>query len=168
MIRNGNNRPQRRFEDKFTRFASTIAVDPISKCWNWMGAVDRDGYGVFTATSRYWGSQIKVKAHRFSMFMFSRPCPDDLVVDHLCRNRKCVNPTHLEAVSNKENLLRGVGFCGVNVRKTHCHNGHEFNELNTYKIPNGGRSCKACAREGDKIRKRKYRAEKRACANSSI
>ena len=70
-----------------------------------------------------------------------------MTLDHICRNRLCVNPAHLEIVSVKENVLRGVGISAENSRKTHCIDGHEFNEENTLVLKDGSRVCRACARE---------------------
>lgn len=67
-----------------------------------------------------------------------------LVTDHLCRNPRCVNPKHLEAVTQKENLLRGLAMGALNKVKTHCKRGHEFNKENTYLRPNQDRVCKKC------------------------
>ncbi|NED52837.1 HNH endonuclease, partial [Micromonospora aurantiaca] len=68
------------------------------------------------------------------------------VTDHLCRNRACVNVTHLEIVTNRINILRGETLQAANAAKTHCIRGHEFTPENTY-VKNGGRDCRTCARE---------------------
>jgi hypothetical protein len=71
-----------------------------------------------------------------------------LVLDHLCRNRRCVNPEHLEIVTSVENVMRGEGFGPKNAAKTHCDKGHEFTPENTYirTRAQGGRECRACIR----------------------
>jgi hypothetical protein len=75
------------------------------------------------------------------------PIETGLTVDHLCRNRRCVNPDHLEIVTNKDNILRGLSFAAMNKAKTHCIHGHEFNEQNTRHRHNGTRECLQCRRE---------------------
>jgi hypothetical protein len=87
-------------------------------------------------------------AHRAVYEMEVGPIADGLEIDHLCRNRGCVNPAHLEPVTHKENVLRGATVPGLNAVKTHCLRGHEFDEENTRHIArNGRRVCRACMRE---------------------
>lgn len=111
-------------------------------CWLWIGNKDSKGYG------RFWEKAMdgfrKVLAHRWSYQHFSGPIPDGLVIDHLCRNRSCVNPDHLEHVTPLENDRRGTSFAAVNRRKTHCKWGHPFDDLNTHYQPRGGRACREC------------------------
>lgn len=83
-------------------------------------------------------------AHRFSYIIHKGEIPPKLVIDHLCRNTLCVNPDHLEAVTHKENLLRGIGPTSINAKKTHCIHGHEYTPQNTDYKPNGTRRCKTC------------------------
>jgi len=96
-----------------------------------------------------------ILAHRISYQKQYGPIPENLVIDHLCRNGLCINPYHLEAISNKENILRGEGACAKNARLTHCKNGHEFNDENTRIRITGKirrRICKVCEREYNKNR----------------
>jgi len=127
-------------------------VEKTDSCWNWTAYTIR-GYGQF----RYDGKG--VYAHRFSYELLKGKIPDGLTLDHLCRNRKCVNPDHLEPVTNKENILRGEGITAKSARQTHCKNGHEFTLENTIRRkdqPNN-RICKICNSErSKKYKKRLY------------
>ncbi|WP_396021799.1 HNH endonuclease signature motif containing protein [Bacillus cereus group sp. BfR-BA-01522] len=76
--------------------------------------------------------------------MLKGPIEEGMVIDHLCRNRKCVNPLHLEQVTQRINLLRGEGMSAENVKKTHCPQGHEYTEENTYISKAGSRYCRKC------------------------
>ena len=87
------------------------------------------------------------QAHRLAYEAAYGDIPDGLVIDHLCRNRRCINPQHLEAVTIGENALRGVGSPAQNARKTHCKRGHEFTQENTIRLPHDRRECRACRRE---------------------
>ena len=78
--------------------------------------------------------------------MFVGPLPDGLVLDHLCRNRACVNPEHLEPVTQSVNLLRGETVNAAASARTHCINGHEFSPVNTRISPSGRRVCRSCGR----------------------
>lgn len=115
-------------------------------CWEWQGSLDQEGYARFQV-----GQKI-VKAYRWSYEQFVGPVPDGQVLDHLCRNRACVRPDHLEPVENRENILRGVGVTARNARKTHCKRGHEFTPENTYTEKGGRRTCRTCKTEREKKR----------------
>lgn len=108
-------------------------------CWLWLGSLHpHDGYGMMTVGSRTrW-------AHRIAYQTFIGDVPVGLQLDHLCRERRCVNPTHLEPVTCRENLLRGEGFSARNARKTHCVHGHVLTGRNLYISPTGRRNCRAC------------------------
>lgn len=115
------------------RFAVKFVVIE-SGCWQWVGAINHDGYGEFR------GELGKEGAHRWSHRRFKGPIPQGHEVDHLCRFRACVNPNHLEAVTKTENTLRGASFAAINASKTHCPNGHPL-------IPGSGqRICRECRR----------------------
>lgn len=120
----------------------------ISACWLWRGYQDADGYG------RVVFGQTHYRAHRVAYHMFRGSLPQDLVIDHLCRVRNCVNPLHMEPVTIEVNSLRGFGV-GLNRFKTKCPQGHEYSPSNTawYR---GGRFCRACNRAAA----RAYKARK--------
>ena len=121
------------------RFAEKIERDAAG-CWNWKGGFfSGKPYGQFSAV-RNW------RAHRFAYAALRGPIPDGMVLDHLCRNPACVNPSHLEPVTDAVNILRGEGAHAKNARKTHCHRGHEFTPENTRMTAGGGRYCLACKR----------------------
>jgi HNH endonuclease len=121
-------------------------VEKTADCWIWHGAASKDGYGIFVEYGEHL-EKIMWRTHRFAYVTLVGPIPDGLTLDHLCRNRSCIRPAHLEPVSNVENLLRGNSWSGINKRKTHCKHGHVFDEANTYYDKHGDRHCKTCGRE---------------------
>lgn len=125
-------------------------VEKTGSCWLWTASRTGRGYGEFWIGRR----AKKVAAHRYSYESFKGPIPKGLVIDHLCRVRSCVRPDHLEAVSNKENVLRGVGPSAVHAVKTECKNGHLYNEKNTIKLAKQ-RRCRICHRAS--VKKRYWR-----------
>lgn len=135
------------------RFWEKVKRDPDSGCWLWTGATGR-GYGLFQLKGKL------VIAHRFAYQRLRGAVPEELQLDHLCRNRACCNPDHLEPVTCRENLLRSpITQAGKNARKTHCDNGHEFTKENTYRWK-GHRQCRECNRAIQRAFKNKKRAEK--------
>ena len=122
-------------------------VNPFG-CWEWLGWKNSDGYGYFDF------GRTKVKAHRLIYEMMVGDIPEDRVLDHLCQNRSCVNPYHIEIVTNKENLLRG-DLNGWRKRKTHCPKGHELtpDNLDKYQLSRGERRCKRCKNDRQKERR---------------
>lgn len=109
-----------------------------SECWVWTGKCNAAGYGQFHH------KRIPVYAHRFSYEHYHGPILNFLVIDHLCRNPSCVNPKHLEAVSQKINVHRGEA------KKTTCKNGHPYSEINCYIDKKGWPHCRLCSRERER------------------
>ena len=129
----------------------TKYVKTMDGCWEWTGPT-YGGYGRLAVGHAY------ERAHRVSYALAIGPIPDGLEIDHLCRNRACVNPDHLEAVEHRENVLRGEGPAARHAVQTECHRGHPFDAANTYMRPDHrGRECRACGRE----RVRQYDARKK-------
>lgn len=123
---------QERFESKFVKGVG---------CWEWLGLLDKDGYGMFGVKRK------TVRAHRYSFELYKTKIKKDLVIDHLCRNPKCVNPEHLEQVTQRENKARGFGAPALNSRKTHCIANHPLKGKNLYVQPKTGkRFCRTCDR----------------------
>lgn len=112
----------------------------LGPCWLWMGYCV-GGYGCFSESKNPGGSRL---AYRWAYEDLIGPIPEGLEPDHLCRNRSCVNPTHLEPVTPLVNMLRGESFAAVNARKTHCKRGHAFTSENTIERNSGARECRAC------------------------
>lgn len=116
-----------------------VRINFGNKCWYWKGGKKEKGYGEFFVQRDYY------LAHRVSYEIFRKEkIPLDMVIDHLCKNKSCVIPSHLEVVTAKENCFRGTFGSAINSKKTHCIRDHEFTKGNTYYTKIGYRGCRLC------------------------
>lgn len=141
------------------RFRSRVVLGPppesrpgLGPCHLWTAGKTKQGYGSFRPVKG-----VSELAHRWAYVQAGGTIPADNVLDHLCRVRACVNPTHLEPVTNEENLRRGAGYGLRNGMRTTCIHGHKYTPENTYHAPDGRISCRTCARERDRGRARPNR-----------
>lgn len=119
------------------RFWAKVVGDDFKKCWLWTGPFKPEGYGKFAV-----GRKRQYQAHRFAYEDMVGEIPPGLQLDHLCRVRACVNPWHLEPVTNRVNSIRGDGRAG-RARHTSCQRGHPFDAVNTIHVQ-GRRRCREC------------------------
>lgn len=122
---------------RLARFFAMVQITPL--CWNWTGGINGKGYGIFRSKS----------AHRFTYSWFVESIAAGLEVDHLCRNIRCVNPAHLEAVTPAENRRRAV------IARTHCRSGHAFAQFGRLYIRRNGKRNRWC-RECHRLQQRRF------------
>ena len=119
-------------------------------CWLWLPSKFTNGYG----QASYYGK--RRKAHRVVYMTLVGAIPEGLTLDHLCEVKHCVNPEHLEPVTNLVNYRRG----DKNARRTHCIHGHPFSGENLYVAPDGHRQCRTCKRKADRESKKRHYPER--------
>lgn len=124
--------------DVEARFFANVTENHVG-CWVF-ASLDVQGYGQLQIDGA------AVRAHRWCYEFLVGPVPEGLVLDHLCRNPACVNPDHLDPVTQQVNTLRGVGPAALNAAKKECLRGHAFSPENTYITPDGRRMCRSCQR----------------------
>ena len=141
-----------RFAEKVNFLAPAPEYAPhLGSCWIWTATKNHHGYGQMgIADGRLDG------AHRVSYELHHGSIPAGMVIDHLCRVPSCVNPHHLEAVTQTVNVLRGTSPMAYNAKKTHCKRGHEFTPENTVLDKKSRRRCKTCSSDN---KKRYYQAD---------
>lgn len=134
--------PAVRFEAGIDRNGPVPTHRPeLGPCWVWKFSTDTGGYARFSVDGRL------TSVHQWAYAEYVGPVPPGLELDHLCRNRRCANPGHLEPVTRRVNLMRGDTPAAANLAKTHCVNGHEFTERNTRWKAQGTsvtRVCRKC------------------------
>ena len=127
--------------------ASECEKQVAEACWVWPGYVNGDGYA----------RKNGVGVHRIMWELLSNEViPEGMEIDHLCRNRACIRPSHLQVVDHRTNTLRGITIPAHNSRKTECPQGHQYDEVNTYIDKRGKRYCRACKKARDKERRRSH------------
>jgi hypothetical protein len=115
-------------------------VEKTETCWLWRGHLNPLGYGIFSHRSK------RQSAYRVAYIWLVGAVPEGLTLDHLCRIPACVNPAHLEPVTQQENILRGQSIVARHAQKTHCNSGHAFTSENTSVDKRGWRRCLVCKR----------------------
>jgi len=130
-------------------------VEKVGRCWIWRASLDTHGYG----HGRFRG-RLRL-AHRISYELFVGEIPDGLVLDHLCRQPSCVNPEHLEAVTNRENVLRGNSIVAKHALKTQCPQGHKYDKV-VARGEGTARICTVCQREHSKRQAAQQKAARHA------
>lgn len=141
-------------ESLLERIRARVIVT-ASACWEWQGSTNGNGYGEIRIKQR------KHYVHRLTVELTRGPIADGMDIDHLCRNRSCCNPDHLEVVTRHVNIMRGDNpdfqrrrFAAI----THCPQSHPYDAANTYVTKAGTRQCKACTRARNKARRQRQRA----------
>lgn len=146
--------PVKTDDDLLCRVAANVTLMPDG-CWRWDGSLTSTGYGRIGHGGRASNGGKRERAHRVTHRLLKGPIPEGTELDHLCRNTRCVNPDHLDAVTHRVNIQRARGT------ETHCGRGHERTPENTYVSRAGFRNCRECTRILGRERKRETRRRKR-------
>ncbi|CUW31734.1 HNH endonuclease signature motif containing protein [Streptomyces reticuli] len=147
--------PEPTAERFWARTKTSEQIHEGSPCLEWTGRLDQ-GYGRLDRGTL---------AHRMAYLLTNGPdsIPAGMELDHLCRNRACVNPAHLEPVTHRENVMRGTSVSARNAARTHCPQGHPYTEENTYRTPTeGNRKCRTCRLEESRRRREREKAARAA------
>lgn len=150
--------PKRRGAPLRERLLSKAVINWETACWEWTAYIGQDGYGRIHAN----GLNGRL-AHRVAYELIEGPIPAGLQLDHLCRNRRCVNPAHLEPVTCGENLRRSPLTRNGRGTLTHCPNGHERTAENTY-VYSGRRMCRPCNHTSSKLFYARSKAQRKEMA----
>ena len=126
---------------RWKNLAPVVDSIEVGDCWIWKGSLVSGGYGQTRIDNQVW------MVHRLMWSVLIGDIPDGMTLDHVCRERACCNPDHMQVVDQYTNTMRGYGSPARNARKTRCLNGHQFDEANTYLNPRGQRACRACHRD---------------------
>lgn len=130
-------------------------VEESGGCWRWTGSTISGGYGRIRVDG------VQRSAHVVAYELVVGLVPPGLILDHLCRNRACCNPAHLEPVTFRENVLRGQGTGARYARRTHCAAGHPLEGTNLVLREDGGRRCRICRNRTGRVARRARRAAAR-------
>jgi hypothetical protein len=139
-------------------------VQKTAGCWVWQGAVSPSGYGYFNVVERQ--AKRNFRVHRWAYRTLVGPIPEGMQLHHTCKNKRCVNPEHLQLVTPRQHIeLDEAVLSGINARKTECIHGHPFDEENTYYSLRDGRvvrGCRTCRRDsGTRFRHKRIPPERR-------
>lgn len=138
------------------RFWAKVVVTE-SGCWEWQASLTAGGYGQF-----YPKKSLPRRAHRVAYEALVGPIPEGLQLDHLCRTRRCCNPSHVEPVTSRENTMRGQNFAARHAAATHCPANHPYDGDNLRVRPTGRRACRECERQ--RVRAARARKAQEAAA----